>query len=77
MSICIELFETVVQAWPTNISPLLVLIFISRKIFHTNFLNVLTSSLMFLDKFNKVSLAPFLNVWIFHTEIIQGYAYDS
>jgi len=53
-----------------------VLIFVSLKIFHPDFLNVLISSLTFLDKFNKVSLAPVLNVWIYHTEDLQCYAYD-
>jgi hypothetical protein len=76
MSICIEFFETISEAWPTNFSSLFVLIFVSRKIFHTDFLNVLKSRLMFLGKFNKVSLAPVLNVWIFYTEIVLCYAYD-
>jgi len=47
-----------------------VLIFVSLKTFHPDFLNVLISSLMFLDKFNKVSLAPVLNIWIYHTESV-------
>jgi len=75
MSIYIESFETIAEAWPANFSPMFVLIFAARKIFHANSLNVLASCWMFLGKFNKVSLTSFLNVWIFHTEIVQCYVY--